>query len=451
MGPFHHRFSERNDHDKPYQQEPNFHLRSTYEEEQKPSSFDPSSAPRMSTKEGQTIRNLGFFKEQERQFTQGEEEEEWQERQSPLNFILIIGIFVALCGTGWLGYQWARQSTNHTPPLITADPTPFKVRPENPGGMVIPHQDKLVYGRLSPSSSPQVEHLLPPPEQLITPPPSLPPSTSDNLPPQPQTFVDANGQVYYAYPAPLPPSSAGAPLPPAQPIPSSAPPLPVQTAPSLPGHPLPPPAAAPVAPQQGYDPFPTAVPATGSIDPRTTSPAPPAVEQAPHLAPPTPHALPAEATPSYETPTPIHPSSSSTQVTGESTRPSLPPPLPPMPAASPAEAPATLDQLIEQEMGPQELRENSFTTKAKAPINAYKLQVATLDSLEAARKEALRIKNIDPTLFKDKKLTTQAIKTGNTKTYRVLIEGFNTPNAAAQFSSKLRAHKVKGIVLHQPS
>ena len=46
-------------------------------------------------------------------------------------------------------------------PLIRADTRPMRVKPENPGGMQIPDRDMLIYGQ----QRPQVEHLLPPPEQ----------------------------------------------------------------------------------------------------------------------------------------------------------------------------------------------------------------------------------------------------------------------------------------------
>jgi hypothetical protein len=45
-------------------------------------------------------------------------------------------------------------------PLLRAEDTATKVRPEQPGGMTIPNQDKLVYGG---GAKPRVEKLLPPP------------------------------------------------------------------------------------------------------------------------------------------------------------------------------------------------------------------------------------------------------------------------------------------------
>ncbi len=51
-------------------------------------------------------------------------------------------------------------------PVIAADPAPIKIRPENPGGMQVPNQGRLVYGVVDGSSSqPRVERLLPSPEK----------------------------------------------------------------------------------------------------------------------------------------------------------------------------------------------------------------------------------------------------------------------------------------------
>ena len=50
-------------------------------------------------------------------------------------------------------------------PLIKAENAPIKVRPEKPGGMEVPNQDKLVYSRMNPGElPPPVEKLLPLPE-----------------------------------------------------------------------------------------------------------------------------------------------------------------------------------------------------------------------------------------------------------------------------------------------
>lgn len=63
-------------------------------------------------------------------------------------------------------------------PLITAQSGPTKMRPKDPGGMVVPNRDKQVYGRLNVAERPpRVERLLPPPETVVSkPPPPVPAS-----------------------------------------------------------------------------------------------------------------------------------------------------------------------------------------------------------------------------------------------------------------------------------
>ena len=51
-------------------------------------------------------------------------------------------------------------------PLVTADASPTKRQPEEPGGVPIPDQDKLVYRIIDPETQGElVERLLPPPEE----------------------------------------------------------------------------------------------------------------------------------------------------------------------------------------------------------------------------------------------------------------------------------------------
>jgi cell division protein FtsN len=118
------------------------------------------------------VKNLGFWSHQERyEEEESLPEDEWQEeRQSPMTYAFAVSILVILSVSGWFLYRWISPTSQGDIPVIQAEEGPYKVRPESPGGMVIPHQDKLVYGRLTaPQNTPQVEHLLPPPEQPILP------------------------------------------------------------------------------------------------------------------------------------------------------------------------------------------------------------------------------------------------------------------------------------------
>ncbi len=83
----------------------------------------------------------------------------------------LVGVTVVLGGI-WLGFgdkiMGMIGTSDAAVPVITADPAPIKVRPENPGGMNVPNQGRLVYGVVDGTSSqPRVERLLPSPEKPI--------------------------------------------------------------------------------------------------------------------------------------------------------------------------------------------------------------------------------------------------------------------------------------------
>jgi hypothetical protein len=69
-------------------------------------------------------------------------------------------------------------ATSGQPPLITADPSPVKVAPENPGGMEVPNQDKLILNKVAGQQTQEPEQLLPPPEQPMPPPAEPAPATA---------------------------------------------------------------------------------------------------------------------------------------------------------------------------------------------------------------------------------------------------------------------------------
>ena len=81
----------------------------------------------------------------------------------------------ALIGSGALmlhAYGEGRSSASGgSPVLIRADPGPFKVKPDSPGGRAVPDLDKRIYDRFAaapPKRAP--ERLLPPPEVPLPPP-----------------------------------------------------------------------------------------------------------------------------------------------------------------------------------------------------------------------------------------------------------------------------------------
>lgn len=453
MGPFNHR-SSKEEQDSWEKADRDFSLRAIPREEVNSPTFGAFPSQKTSyPDEKNEIRNLGFFREQERHFTQNEDEEEWEERQSPINFVLVIGLLVALCVIGWLGYKWASSSAVNEPPFITADPTPFKIKPENPGGMVIPHQDKLVYDRIAPDNQQPVEHLLPAPEQPIAP----------TIHGQPQTFVDANGQMYYAYPVPQEAYAYSDKTPPLGQANTD------QEALMHHGEQQPPQQQLPTSPQtrnmaihhhQGLPNQPTPVLDKNQPLARGIEASPPS-----STIPPYGNFVPQSPTQTANTPVQVQqehrllssPQSgvnktqqSDVQVKSET-------------AISATDETHTIDQIIEQELGASSLKEIKTTNpknetykailepKQKPATNTYKIQVATLSTKEEAEIELKRIKSIDPALFANKTFSIQKMEIGNTKkpSFRVIISSFPTPNAAAQFSNKLKIHKVKGIVINQ--
>lgn len=90
---------------------------------------------------------------------------------------IFIGIFVGIVVAGAVSmmtfgrYVSLYRHIDGELPLIKADNSPFRMRPDTPGGMEVPNQDKLVYERLRRDGDTMlpVEKLLPAPEK-----PSLP-------------------------------------------------------------------------------------------------------------------------------------------------------------------------------------------------------------------------------------------------------------------------------------
>ncbi|MDX2144635.1 MAG: SPOR domain-containing protein [Rhodospirillaceae bacterium] len=93
---------------------------------------------------------------------------------SPFGLILGVIVGAAIAGGGaW--YVMTQQNGAGEGPggvqIVRADPTPYKIKPEEPGGMQVENQDKTVYDRVAKTDAPtRVENLLPAPEQPKTPP-----------------------------------------------------------------------------------------------------------------------------------------------------------------------------------------------------------------------------------------------------------------------------------------
>ena len=115
--------------------------------------------------------------------------------------LLTVGGFAAIV---WNAYnQGQRSDGDGVVPLIQAENSPSKVRPELPGGMDVPNQDKLIYDRLTPGQTPPntIERLLPPPESPVArpqAPASVPALTESMLPevaPAPRAPVTASNDL----------------------------------------------------------------------------------------------------------------------------------------------------------------------------------------------------------------------------------------------------------------
>jgi hypothetical protein len=90
-------------------------------------------------------------------------------------------------------------------PVVTADDRPLRVRPEQPGGMTVPNQDRLIFERGAGRGAQPPAALAPPPET-----PQLPPA--------------APPRVAAAAPAPPPPAAQPAAVRVPPPVPATAPP-----------------------------------------------------------------------------------------------------------------------------------------------------------------------------------------------------------------------------------
>ncbi len=456
------------------------------------------------------IRQMGFLQDNFRDENREKDsidEDDWNDRQSPLNFVILASLIIMLTVLGWFTYRWMTTSHGGEPPIIVAEDTPFKIKPDNPGGMIVPHQDKLVYGRLTPDSQQSAEHLLPQPEQPI----ALP-----QMEMQPQPYSD-NGhygdygagenrhpgygvsvqqsgyapqnQVNYGPPNPGNINGPQTAVPPYGPA----------------GHQMPfqqgqqshhgqqgqQPGAYPSSPQQGMSqnmgvvqqPYPQGMPQGNYGAPGKPYGAQPGEQ--PVVQPSVhPMAQPQNQSPQgYFTPptqgagslsdqnlTPVAiPSQSiqgqsSTGITGQN-------PAFQSSGSQVGVAPGdgfedenseddkkaqeALDNLVADEIAgkaPPKMAEKDLqvSSKTEAVVNgAYRLQVASFETESDAKNEIKRLRSLDPSLFKERKFIIQKSESSSTKKtlYKVMIGFFPSANATNQFKSKLKIHKVDGFVI----
>ncbi len=203
---------------------------------------------------------------------------------------VVLGVIVA-GGAGW--YLFRGSGVTFTPGevgFIKAEPAPYKVKPDNPGGMQVDNQDKLVYDRVAKGNAPnRVENLLPPVEEPKAPPMKQPePAPAPAAAPAPtaptpvQTATAPAPEPAKVEPKPEPVKEAAKPAEPPKEV------APKEVARETPKAPAPDPLAAAVAAATGGRPS-----ATGPVE----APKPEAPKAEPAKPVQTATAMPAPTTP----------------------------------------------------------------------------------------------------------------------------------------------------------
>jgi len=185
----------------------------------------------------------------------------YESRRRPGRRRLITSLVVLVALGGFVGIVWHAYNQGKAGggdavvPLLKAEDSPTKVRPDQPGGMDVPNQDKLIYDRLAPGgqiAAPQIERLLPPAEAPVARPPApaaQAPATaaSTDLQPPPLgerqvTTAPSPNAVPPQPPIPVAPPAPSQAVPPSQAPAAQAPrpaPAPTQQAAVAPAAPIP--------------------------------------------------------------------------------------------------------------------------------------------------------------------------------------------------------------------
>ncbi len=197
-------------------------------------------------------------------------------RRRVLPMVVALITLAGFAGIVWYAYNWGLgQVDTASLPLILAEPEPIKSRPESPGGLEVPHQDKLVLNEVVPDpEKPQVERLLPP---LETPRPPKAPSAAE-VEIATGTLDEPIRSAVPPPPAPVPErTEAEAPQIPAaapSPPPEPAPPEPVLVPPQVAAQPAAPEPAAPepAAPEPAAPAEPASPVQTGAVQTAARTP-----------------------------------------------------------------------------------------------------------------------------------------------------------------------------------
>lgn len=128
-----------------------------------------------------------------------------------VKLILAASVIAALGGAAWY-FVGSTPMDQDQVPIVRAEPTPMKEKPQDPGGMDVPNRDKTVYNRVSgENTEPKLERLLPRPEKPLDM-PAQPVDTIEaeanatgltkSLPPLPETPKEV-GEVEAQTPSPV--------------------------------------------------------------------------------------------------------------------------------------------------------------------------------------------------------------------------------------------------------
>ena len=178
--------------------------------------------------------------------------------------VIVVGVLVAI---GWR-MVGNRGGGGDGIAVITADQRPIKVRPDDRGGMQVPNQDKLVYGRLDGEGEGKVERLLPQAEQPTPPAPAAVPAPAAK-----PAVAPPAAEVLKPPPAPSTAKPQAAAVAAMSPPPATAPPAPAAPAP------------APAKASQGAAPAPASAPVLKPVAaPPAKAPTVAAVRPAPVVA-----------------------------------------------------------------------------------------------------------------------------------------------------------------------
>ncbi len=115
-----------------------------------------------------------------------EDEKWWWIFKNPVGFVILSALIIGVLIIAWHIIN-PYQKNSAGVPVISASKTPIKIKPEDPGGEIIPHQDKMVYQNLlrkETQKSPKDAQV----ERIVLP-PSIEPMLDLPQNPQPGTIV----------------------------------------------------------------------------------------------------------------------------------------------------------------------------------------------------------------------------------------------------------------------